>query len=367
MIFVTAQFAPTTAKRKVYIIDEVHMLSKSAFNALLKTLEEPPENTYFILATTEAHKILDTIISRCQRFDFHRIGTEHVVEVLKKVGKKEGVKTDEEALEIIAHNAKGSLRDALSIFEQITYKNAVTMDGVKQSLGMASSNVVKQFIDAVRGKRVTEALTFVSDLLAEGIDLGQFTNEVLLFLRVEMLEAVGQDNKEDVRNLIDLIEIFFEANYGLRDTVISQLPLEMAIVRACREVTFPSSSTTEETVETQDLASSEAPVSPETPETPETPKTQSKDPEKKTIESLINSIEKASIRTILKNAEMTQDKKAVNIRVGSDFAKSKLEIAENSQALSEGVKNLFGDDIKIKITVEEKKSLDEGDVNAIFG
>ena len=369
-----AQFSPTTAERKVYIIDEVHMLSKPAFNALLKTLEEPPTNTHFILATTEAHKIIDTIISRCQRFDFHRIGSEPIVGVLNKVAKEEGIKADQEALKIVAHNAKGSLRDALSIFEQITYKNKVTMDGVKQSLGMASSNVVKQFIDAIRGNRVTEALTYVSDLLTEGIDLGQFTNEILLFLRVEMLEAVEQDNKQDAKSLVDLIDIFLEANLGLRDAVISQLPLEMAVVKACREAILES----EKSVETQDIA-------PETPEvlsktsslteeslskdeTPKTP-TPSAPPKNspKTIESLLGNIQKASVRTILKSATLTQDKKDIGICVGSDFAKKQLETAENNQILTTGIRSLFGEKIGIKISVKKKKGVDEDEVNEIFG
>ncbi len=360
-----AQFSPTRAQRKIYIIDEIHMLSKPAFNALLKTLEEPPENTYFILATTQPHKILDTIISRCQRFDFHRIGLEPIVDVLKKVAKEEGIKTDEEALKIIAHNAKGSLRDALSIFEQITYKNEITMDGVKQNLGMASSNVVKQFIDAVRGNRVTEALTYVSDLLAEGIDLGQFTNEVLLFLRVEMLEAVEQDNKQDAKNLVDLINVFLEANTGLKDAVISQLPLEMAVVKACRKATLESEKSEESSEEKKEIEESEKPETPKVPETPETPK--KKDHKKFTIESLVDSIEKASVRTILKNATLTQDKKSVGIRVSSDFAREQLEMAENNQILITGVRSLFGEEAKIKISVEKQKGVNEDDVNKIFG
>jgi DNA polymerase-3 subunit gamma/tau len=363
-----AQFSPTAAKRKVYIIDEVHMLSKSAFNALLKTLEEPPENTHFILATTEAHKILDTIISRCQRFDFHRIGPDNIFEVLKKVAKKEGIKADEEALRIIAYNARGSLRDALSIFEQIAFRDNLTLEGVKQGLGMASSHMVKQFVDAVKDKRVMEALTYINDLLAEGIDLMQFVSEILMYIREEMLEAVEKDNKEDAKNYTELIDIFYEASYGLKDAVISQLPLEMAVVKACKDVTFPGVSKQEvKEVDQGEVVETKEEVKDSKIESKPSKKTKEEDPEEKTLEKIIEAVEKPSVRTLLKDSVMTQEKKGIVIRVGSDFAKKQLEIADNNQALSEGFKKVFGDKANFKIAVEEEKNLSENDVEDIFG
>lgn len=126
VIIEKADFAPTVARAKVYIIDEVHMLSKSAFNALLKTLEEPPDFAYFILATTDPHKIIETILSRCQRFDFRKIPDEVIAERLKLVAEKEKIQTDEKALRLIARLARGGLRDALVILEQLNENGRIT-------------------------------------------------------------------------------------------------------------------------------------------------------------------------------------------------------------------------------------------------
>ncbi len=356
-----AQFAPTQAKRKVYIIDEVHMLSKPAFNALLKTLEEPPENTHFILATTEPHKILDTIISRCQRFDFHRIAPEHTMELLKKVSAKENLKAEDDALKIISYNAKGSLRDALSLLEQVTLNDEVTMAGVKQILGMASANFVGQFVDAVRGDRVTEALSYISDLLAEGVDLSQFLNEVLLFLREEMLFAVERDLRAEAEGVIRLIDIFLEASYGLKDAVISQLPLEMAIIRACKNTVTAEKAPVKEPEKKVEIKSVEPPKK-EVVKEPE-----GKNAENKTLSAIIATINESSVRAILKGSIMTQDKKNVTIRVNSDFEKSKLEKIENAQSLYEGVRKVFGDGVELKLALKEKSALSANDVSELFG
>ena len=139
-------FAPTQGKAKVYIIDEVHMLTKEAFNALLKTLEEPPAHAYFILATTEAHKIPETIISRCQQFNFRRISAEDIVKRLQEIGEEESVQAEPDALDLIAKISSGSLRDAIGLFEQM---NIDKFEEVMQINFLSSAQLTKLFLENI--------------------------------------------------------------------------------------------------------------------------------------------------------------------------------------------------------------------------
>ncbi|MCX6734116.1 MAG: DNA polymerase III subunit gamma/tau [Candidatus Peregrinibacteria bacterium] len=180
-------FAPTRAKNKVYIVDEVHMLSKGAFNAFLKTLEEPPTNVYFVLATTEAHKVPETIISRCQRFDFKRIDTKTVMARLAYIAQSENITVEEEALEMIARHVDGGLRDAIGLFEQLIVDGKLMAAHVRTILGVAGSSAVEKFYGLLMSKDSVETLRFIQELYGEGVDFGQFTKELLEKMRLEML------------------------------------------------------------------------------------------------------------------------------------------------------------------------------------
>jgi DNA polymerase-3 subunit gamma/tau len=170
------RIAPQVGDYKIFIIDEVHMLSQSAFNAFLKTLEEPPAHAVFILATTEKHKILPTILSRCQIFDFHRIQVNDIVDHLKRISKNEGVKADEKALHIIAQKADGALRDALSIFDQIVSfsNNNVSYDAVLQNLNVLDYDYYFKITDAAITGDIPANLLTYNDILANGFDGSQF-------------------------------------------------------------------------------------------------------------------------------------------------------------------------------------------------
>jgi DNA polymerase-3 subunit gamma/tau len=170
------RYAPQGAKYKIYIIDEVHMLSSAAFNAFLKTLEEPPPYAKFILATTERHKILPTILSRCQVFDFHRIKIEHAVNQLKNICEKEGITAEEEALHIIAQKADGAMRDALSIFDRIVSfsgKN-ITYQDVIQNLNILDYDYYFQAIDLMLGKDVPGLFLLFDKVINNGFDVQHF-------------------------------------------------------------------------------------------------------------------------------------------------------------------------------------------------
>lgn len=224
-------FAPTRAKNKVYIVDEVHMLSKGAFNAFLKTLEEPPSNVYFILATTESHKVPETIISRCQRFDFKRIDTKTVMARLAYIAQSEGVTAEEEALEMIARHVDGGLRDAIGLFEQLVVEGKLTKDHVRVILGVAGSSAIEHFYTLLSAGDVHGTLKFIDQLYSEGVDFVQFTKELLEKMRSEMLHAVEVKKMPEASRLIGMIEIFQKAFDQLKTAMIVQLPLEVAVVK----------------------------------------------------------------------------------------------------------------------------------------
>jgi len=192
-----AQFAPSIGKAKIYIIDEVHMLSKQAFNALLKTLEEPPSHAYFILATTEIQKVPITIVSRCQRFDFHRIEKKVIIDRLEYIAKEESVETELAALINIAKNADGGMRDAINIFEQVISDDKVSEIKVEECLGLVRSKVLYEFINLLLDNKTFEAIKLTEKLYSEGINISQFIKEILKNIKEMIFEDLSSDNFED--------------------------------------------------------------------------------------------------------------------------------------------------------------------------
>ncbi len=180
-----ANFSPSVCKYKVYILDEVHMLSQSAFNALLKTLEEPPKHVIFILATTEVHKIPATIISRCQRFDFRNIEVKDIVAKLNEIIEEENIKIDEDAVVAIAENAEGALRDALSLLDQvISYTDDhITIEDVHKVAGSVSSVVLGKMVEAILDKDTNEVMTILEALIDEGKEITKIVIDLTMALR----------------------------------------------------------------------------------------------------------------------------------------------------------------------------------------
>ena len=175
-------YSPTNAKYKVYIIDEAHQITREAFNALLKTMEEPPSYVIFILATTEPHKIPVTILSRCQRYDFKRISTGTLEDRLKEVADNEGITIEDKAIEYIASKAEGGMRDALSLLDQcasfflgkdITYERALEV------LGAVDTSVFSEFLRSLAARSVTDCVSLIDRILIQGRDLGQFVTDFL--------------------------------------------------------------------------------------------------------------------------------------------------------------------------------------------
>jgi DNA polymerase-3 subunit gamma/tau len=199
------RFAPQQGKYKIYIIDEVHMLSTAAFNAFLKTLEEPPPYAIFILATTEKHKILPTILSRCQLFEFHRIGVKQIMGNLKDICEKEGIKAEDQALHVIAQKADGALRDALSIFDRLISSSGdtLTYKDVIENLNLLDYEYYFKITDLVLNQELSETLLLFEEILTKGFDAHNFLNGLNEHIRNLL---VGKD-----LNTLRLMEVSDEA------------------------------------------------------------------------------------------------------------------------------------------------------------
>lgn len=225
-------YSPTRAKNKVYIIDEVHMLTKEAFNALLKTLEEPPAFVYFILATTELHKVPETIISRCQRFDFRRIAEADLVNRMKFVAEKEGYLAEEDALKIIARQARGGLRDALSLFEQLLEGKKLQTEKVSKMLGISNFAAVEKIYQLIIEGKAAEGIEQLNKLFEAGVDLNQFNKDLLDFLRGILVSKIKSNDNNGSVKTIEMIEFFQTAYEKQRYSYIPELPLEIAVVKS---------------------------------------------------------------------------------------------------------------------------------------
>lgn len=254
-------FTPTKSKYKVFIIDECHQLTKEASNALLKTLEEPPAHAIFILATTEIYKMLPTIISRCQRFDFRKLTLAEITAKLEFIAKKEGVKIEKPALELIALNGQGAFRDAEAILDQaITFctglkDKEITVQEIKNLLGLIEINTVSQFTDFLAQKDAKSALGFLNEIAEKGFDLQQFSKALINYLRQVLISkimgpemvnpvAVGltKEEKEKLQkqaeafkeeDLQKTVQLFLEAENKMKYSSIPQLPLELAMIESC--------------------------------------------------------------------------------------------------------------------------------------
>ncbi|HLU31477.1 MAG TPA: DNA polymerase III subunit gamma/tau, partial [Acidimicrobiia bacterium] len=209
--------ASHAGSKRVFILDEAHMLSKAAGNALLKTLEEPPEHVHFVLATTEPYKLLDTIRSRSQRFDFHPIGIEPLAAHLGRVADLENYRTDPAALVAVARHAAGSARDSLSLLEQVAAlgDGAVDSAGVRRALGLADSEAYTRLTEAIASHDATSALHLVAELAADGVDLRRFVAEGVGFFRGVFLAHYAPNLEEIADEPSDVLDSWRRAAASL--------------------------------------------------------------------------------------------------------------------------------------------------------
>ncbi len=247
---------PAEGRVKVYIVDEVHMLTPESFNTFLKTLEEPPPHVIFVLATTEAHRVLPTIMSRCQRFDFRRIGLQDIEELVRGVAERESVTIDGRAITMLAHAADGAVRDALTLLEQaISYaEGAVTAEVVSEILGGIDFDLMAEFTETFTRREVAAALALIGRVVAEGKDLrqllvgliGHYRNLLVLSVDKRGMEAlalpeeVAQRTREQAAALstgaiVRTLDLLAEADREMRFTSQPGLLVELTALRICHE------------------------------------------------------------------------------------------------------------------------------------
>ncbi|OGQ21440.1 MAG: DNA polymerase III, subunit gamma and tau [Deltaproteobacteria bacterium RIFCSPLOWO2_02_FULL_44_10] len=249
------QYLPSSGKYKIYIIDEVHMLSTNAFNALLKTLEEPPAHVVFVFATTEVHKIPATILSRCQRYDFRRISVSKIVQALQMIASREKINVQEDALQLLAREASGSMRDAESLFDQaIAFSEGdISTSRIQSMLGFLDRKRLFEMIEAVIDREPQRGLLFLEEMFNEGLDLSRLTFDFLeMFRHLLVLKSCGGEvtlldlpseeierlrflaSKRDVDELQQLFTYVYRASDDIARSSFPKLLLEILLLRLCR-------------------------------------------------------------------------------------------------------------------------------------
>lgn len=248
------KYAPIEGRFKVYIIDEVHMMSTGAFNALLKTLEEPPAHVVFVLATTEPHKILPTIISRCQRFDFSKINDKFIVERLETVLNGENIQCEREALELVASLADGGMRDALSILEQcLAYSSHLTVKDINEIYGIVSSTQKLSFLKSLMNKDIPTILNRIEEMFQTGIDVKRLTidlidilKDIIIYKNTNDVDCLFVLKKEEINEIVPYItaeetftyiDILIQADQQYKFATNAKLYFELAMLKIANKVT----------------------------------------------------------------------------------------------------------------------------------
>ncbi len=353
-------FAPTRAKAKIYIIDEAHMMTPPAFNALLKTLEEPPEHTYFILATTEVHKIPDTIISRCQRFDFRRIGKKTLMTRLSFIAQKEDIKADDTALELISRYVDGGLRDAIGLVEQLTVSGELKYEYVQDILGLSSLALMEELFGHLIANNTKDALKIVQELHNQGTDLKRFAHEFVELIREKLLDSIAEDDVQNGLKYMGLIEVFKESQDRMESS-IPQLPLEVAIIKATTSdikiVPEESKAVVSETPKKVIEKTQDKKVTIEEMEKTEVVGDQPALDMANLLERwprITERVKRPSLRMSLKNGlPVAVDGHQVTLEFNTKFHRDQVVDHDNRIELEEIVRELFGRAVKINAIVKE--------------
>ncbi|MBQ5310643.1 MAG: DNA polymerase III subunit gamma/tau [Oscillospiraceae bacterium] len=248
-----ALYTPERCRYKVYIIDEVHMLSKDAFNALLKIIEEPPAHVKFIMATTELHKVLPTILSRCQRFDFMRVRTEDIAARVKSIAEREGIKIDDDSADLIAKTADGGMRDALSILDRcIAFSTDITVDAVSDATGIAGRGYLFKLSEGMIDKDPAVCLDVINELYSRSKDMQRLCEELILQFRniliavtapqrmniiiclpSELEQIRSMASRTDAHRIMGIIDALGECIQRMRGSLNKRIDMEMCVIRLC--------------------------------------------------------------------------------------------------------------------------------------
>jgi len=387
-------YAPSLTRYKVYIIDEVHMLTEAASNALLKTLEEPPPHVIFILATTEAHKVIPTIMSRCQRFNFRRLSQTAIVDKLQLICQKENIHIGFESLKLIAQAATGSLRDAENILQELLayYGNQINFEQVQTSLGLSGELRVKQLAKHIVNKNISAGLQVINSVNSDGIDLHQFNLELVKYLRglllaksqcEEALDATSEDLSEmkqfvattALEYLLKAIKLF--SNIDFRSESYSTLPLELALMDCTLSsmngqegaITITEPLEIKEVTETslespQAIQETEIPAAASSAKASHTEASQGIDyvrsQWKEFIQSLRGEGSSGNLDAFLRSAcePVALEDNTLILGFYYPFHKEKIEDPKYSHLIEKKLKEVFGQPYKVKcILVEQKREI----------
>jgi DNA polymerase-3 subunit gamma/tau len=386
-------FSPNLGRYKVYIIDEVHMLSTAAFNALLKTLEEPPPHAIFVLATTEVHKIPATVLSRCQRHEFRRIPVPDIVSLLEEMAKKEGINVSSEALILIARQATGSMRDAISLLDQLaSTSQEINLELAQTVLGTVTSQAVFEIVDAIVEKDTVKGLDEIHKNLDGGSDPRQFARQIVDYVRNLLIVRMGNaqqiDATQEIRQhmaqqaqafegpqeLLRIIRVFNVAASEARLSWQPALPLELAMIESIQaspdlkappqESTAPTKvssprktggSTSKGVTKTQEIITpSETPV-PTEPEADPLPKNISQSWDQ--IRALVRK-QNPQTQALLNSCRLMGVKgDTLILGFNGEFAKSKMEQGENIEILQQAMEEVMGESMPIRCIISTGKSI----------
>ena len=400
-IIENAQFQPTKLDYKIFIIDEVHMLSKSAFNALLKTLEEPPEHVVFVLATTEPHELPDTIISRCQRFDFKKISHDKLKKYLKKITKEEDVKVSEEIIERVINKSDGCARDAISLLDQLIAAGGGKIDEETASLVLPKTNNedALKFVGNLIDKNIKVSLKQINNLADDGVNIVEFTLKTIDLLRYMMIKKSGAKanragvdlvketkikleeklDKISYNEIVELIDLCLDRKSEIKQAPIPQLPLELLILEWCDANTSTQKTTNQNKDNTPNITKEEkenkqtkqktsqknnSPNSKSDEETTNKTKNSTKTNTKsKSVqanwESFIEEVEERSpsLVFILKMANIVKnDSDQVRLEVKYGFHKEKLTQNNNMKKIEEAMQQALDEKVQIEIQIQENES-----------
>jgi len=359
------KLAPAKCKYKVYIIDEVHMLTTEAFNALLKTLEEPPAHAIFVLCTTAPEKLPETIISRCTRFNFKKAKPEEIVTSLKRVAEGEKIKVEKGVLEQIANSVDGSFRDAHKIFEQIAASGGeITLRDTQKALGQAEDIIPAKLLGLLVAKDVKGGLKEVDRIFQSGGDLAYYNQEILNRLREALLSKVGLEDidmpKEltslSVEQVKDLIDLFSKSSGELKTSLVPQLPLELAVVAWCLS---PDAQDSDGPKQSSKITSPKPPAETKTHFSLPKENGQLKTVEEK-WQQILENIRPMnhSIEALLKAARPVRfDGGALTLEVFYKFHKDRLETEKCRQIVEEVVSQTLGSQVKLRCILGEKPAL----------
>ncbi len=389
-------FLPTIAKYRVYIIDEVHMLSTGAFNALLKTLEEPPEHVKFILATTEPQKLPATILSRCQRFDFKRITVENIEKRLKIICKESNIQITDEALKMIAILAEGALRDGISILERCSQdtEGIIDEDKIRELVGMPKLELIKQIVKSMIEKQPEKAIKITCSVIDEGKDLDNFLWEVIKYIKdtliyktTNKLELYSKEDIDFINGLANattkerLLEFIYELSELANEMKIStqkNIIFQAGIIKACMEIESATKVTREIPAMAKETASYARPTKQPEPRTvvaQETPRQKASSPKTsgKYVgywKTVLDKIKQSGKMTIYANLLGTRGVLVNDLIVGiefpgkiTDFARKVLEEHENKALIEKLVSMEQGTNMQVRIidkTSEQKEHVKQG-------